>query len=90
MKDRNGKTLKIDDVVVIHGFSHLKSIETICEVEGKRAALSETKVRESILGSEGVVISFGCVMVELGVTGRTSTCVAPFNSEDVEIIGSVR
>ena len=83
-EDINGNRIQLGDIVVIHAYNIHRCRDNdcnICKVVG-----------DKVIGTEGVVIGFGCVCVEVAdpICKKASTVWVTLGDKEVEVIGNVR
>lgn len=93
--DVNGKNIRIGDIVVVRKF---EANRPTFEYFKNNTFLRKTKkdynefmkMIDSMIGTEGEVEEFGCVMVRMYRPDRDSFELIPFADNEVEIIGNTR
>lgn len=92
--DINGKNIRIGDIVILHKVDRFLCPREVSTNKKNWDRLVKD-INEHIIGTAGIVISFGCVIVECcshhdkdqEICG---TIQAPWGDNEVEVIGNIR
>jgi len=93
--DINGKNIRIGDIIVIREFQEYRptfnSFQAHSFIKKSKKVYNEfMKILDSMIGTEGVVEAFGCVMVRIYRPDWDSFEEVPFADNEVEVIGNIR